>query len=227
SHTFVASAEIDHRAPCPALNALANHGYIPHSGTNVGFVQLVKALTKVYNISLPLALLLAVPAFLIYGTLENKSNPFKWEFTLDLASLSAFGHTKIAHYASLVHPNHPSHAPGPDLVKDVLERAQHRYRPDGLNIGDLAALRVTREAALLPPMKMDPLHIQIALGESSLAWLVMREHVQNGDEDVIPAKRVEQWFGEERLPDGWWEQVRPKKTIGLLDARKKAGEVQK
>lgn len=35
---------------------------------------------------------------------------------------------------------------------------------------------------------------------------------------------MEQWFGEERLPDGWWgaDGVRPVRAIGVLKARRMA-----
>jgi hypothetical protein len=32
SHAFVAPGSGDKRGPCPGLNALANHGYLPHNG---------------------------------------------------------------------------------------------------------------------------------------------------------------------------------------------------
>ena len=36
-HKFVAPGPTDQRGPCPGLNALANHGYLPHNG--VGTIQ--------------------------------------------------------------------------------------------------------------------------------------------------------------------------------------------
>jgi hypothetical protein len=40
-HAFVAPGPNDLRGPCPGLNAMANHGYIPHNGvaTITQFVQ--------------------------------------------------------------------------------------------------------------------------------------------------------------------------------------------
>jgi hypothetical protein len=40
-HAFVAPGSSDLRGPCPGLNAMANHGYIPHNGvaTITQFVQ--------------------------------------------------------------------------------------------------------------------------------------------------------------------------------------------
>jgi len=227
---YTPAGETDHRAPCPALNALANHGYIPHSGIDVTFLTLIHALTTVYNISLPLALLLSVPTFLIYGKFQYGSlYPWKWRYTLDLASLSAFGHNKIAHYASFVHPNHPSHKPDPGLLRDLLERSHHQSGIDGMTLSDLAALRVARELSLPPPIQLDSLHKQIALGESALTWLVLRNQGHDACErdDIVPSSRLAQWFGEERLPDGWWEGVRPSRTVGLLDTKKRADQVQR
>lgn len=41
THAFVAPGSSDLRGPCPGLNAMANHGYIPHNGvaTITQFVQ--------------------------------------------------------------------------------------------------------------------------------------------------------------------------------------------
>ena len=41
THAFVAPGPSDLRGPCPGLNAMANHGYIPHNGvaTITQFIQ--------------------------------------------------------------------------------------------------------------------------------------------------------------------------------------------
>ncbi|KAG6614069.1 Aromatic peroxygenase [Phytophthora cinnamomi] len=49
------SAAKNHRSPCPALNVLANHGYIPRDGKNVTPLLLQEALVEVYNLDLSLA----------------------------------------------------------------------------------------------------------------------------------------------------------------------------
>jgi hypothetical protein len=45
----------NHRSPCPALNALANHGYLPRDGKEVTPRLLQRALVKVYNLDASLA----------------------------------------------------------------------------------------------------------------------------------------------------------------------------
>lgn len=93
---------------------------------------------------------------------------------------------------------------------------------------------MTREATLSNEDKLDTIHEQIALGESALTWLLFSEENVTETETsstsdisidrAIPLSFLAQWFGEERIPDGW---VRPYKTVGLLDARKVADRVRK
>ncbi|POS71959.1 oxidase [Diaporthe helianthi] len=60
-HAFVAPDldAGDQRGPCPGLNALANHNYIPHDGV-VGFVDLIDAMNTVYGMGIDLSTLLAI-----------------------------------------------------------------------------------------------------------------------------------------------------------------------
>ncbi|KAK7443490.1 hypothetical protein VKT23_015663 [Stygiomarasmius scandens] len=280
-HQYSPPEECAHRAPCPGLNTLANHNYIPRSGTGITFLNLISAVAKVYNLSLPLTLLLALPGFIIYGRFNFPSClPWTWSYTVDLADLASFGPYKIAHPASLVHPNYPSHAPDPDLLFDFLSFARSHgqaegspsspisctlikdlpspspppsalstsplqpsaIRPvitSGLSLFDFAQLRIARESQLSKPL--NTLHEQIALGESALTWLVFHQtgpslsdkagacappdHVDN--DLIVPVDRLVSWFGEEKLPDRWFEDVRPQNTIGLLQARRVAGQIQK
>lgn len=193
--------------------------------------MLLKSVTAVYNVSVPLALVLIVPAFLIYGKFRRSSiwKPWTWSLTVDLDSLAQLGTLKIAHLGSLVHPNEPSHRPDPILVQNVVDQAtrgqslEGGQTSSGLSISDLARIRVEREAEAYPYAKtgMSLLHREIALGESSLLWLIFR------DGDTVPVERIEQWLGEERLPDRWWDIARPQDTVGLLEARRRAKEIGK
>lgn len=58
----------DQRGPCPGLNALANHGYLPHNGV-ADMDTIIKATNEVYGMSLDLGGFLAV-----YGTVFD-GNP--------------------------------------------------------------------------------------------------------------------------------------------------------
>lgn len=51
AHAFIAPGASDLRGPCPAMNALANHGYIARNGyTN--FLESLNAIVKVYGAGL-------------------------------------------------------------------------------------------------------------------------------------------------------------------------------
>ncbi|RDW60684.1 hypothetical protein BP6252_12067 [Coleophoma cylindrospora] len=60
SHAFVAPdfAAGDVRGPCPGLNALANHGYIPRDGV-VGFAEVIEAINTVYGMGIDSSIILA------------------------------------------------------------------------------------------------------------------------------------------------------------------------
>ncbi|KAI4090285.1 MAG: hypothetical protein LQ344_004833 [Seirophora lacunosa] len=66
-HAFVPPnfAAGDKRGPCPGLNALANHGYLPHNGIAPA-TTIIKAVIEAYGMALDLATFLA-----IYGTVFN------------------------------------------------------------------------------------------------------------------------------------------------------------
>ncbi|CAE6538898.1 unnamed protein product, partial [Rhizoctonia solani] len=90
-HEFQPPTPEDSRSPCPALNAAANHNYLPHSGKNLGFFELCKAVHEVYGLSYPLAAMLSIGAILSCGS-NGK---------VDLAQLAK--HNKIEHDGSLAH----------------------------------------------------------------------------------------------------------------------------
>ncbi|KLO85118.1 uncharacterized protein FFB20_12123 [Fusarium fujikuroi] len=59
SHPFKAPVKTDQRGPCPGLNTLANHGYIPRNGiATIGQIQAGTA--KLFNMGADLSALLAV-----------------------------------------------------------------------------------------------------------------------------------------------------------------------
>jgi hypothetical protein len=85
----------------------------------------------------------------------------------------------------------------------------------GMYLEDFMKARVDREDQLEKPL--DDLHAQVGQGEVALAWLVMKD-----DSGKIPLDWLKQWWGEERLPDKW---TKPRRVIGLLEARWKADDV--
>lgn len=59
ANKFVAPGPNDARGPCPGLNAMANHGYIPHSGVAT-IQQFINGTYQVFGMGLDLGAFLAV-----------------------------------------------------------------------------------------------------------------------------------------------------------------------
>ncbi|KZT33632.1 Cloroperoxidase [Sistotremastrum suecicum HHB10207 ss-3] len=66
AHPWVAPGPDDQRGPCPGLNTLANHGYLPHNGI-VSSEQIVTAVGEGFNMEHDLASALAGFAMLARG----------------------------------------------------------------------------------------------------------------------------------------------------------------
>jgi len=157
-------------------------------------------------LSFPLAALLAIVGIFLCGH----------ALRLDLDKLAL--HNRIEHDASLVHGDAlPGHAEAPIPVDPELLDTflSHANEKQGLNLDAFAQLRVDREARLTSPL--DHLHSEIGTGEAALCWLLLKK--ENGQ---VPLSMLEQWYGEERIPDGW---VPPAEGVGLFGARQTATEV--
>jgi hypothetical protein len=131
-------------------------------------------------------------------------------------------HNLIEHDASLAHDDAvPGNvkapvAVNPELLQDFLSRAAPNH---GLTLSDFAYARVDRETRLSKPL--DGLHAQIGQGEGALSWLLLRDDI-NGE---VNTERLHEWWGEERLVDGWWTDRKRKATVGLGEARAQAEKI--
>ncbi|KAF4600367.1 hypothetical protein EYR38_004992 [Pleurotus pulmonarius] len=94
THEFCPPQEGDVRSPCPALNTMANHGYINRSGKNLTAAALTSALQKCYNLSLPLAIVLSYGGFILL-------HRYNFLRPIDLKEVGKHGY--VEHDASLVH----------------------------------------------------------------------------------------------------------------------------
>ncbi|KAF8060637.1 Chloroperoxidase [Lyophyllum atratum] len=66
AHPFIAPGPNDLRGPCPGLNTLANHGFLPRNGV-ASFAEIVNATTFGFNMDYDLASALAAFAMLARG----------------------------------------------------------------------------------------------------------------------------------------------------------------
>jgi hypothetical protein len=248
-NAFISPNPSDSRAPCPALNALANHGYIPRSGRAIPFLTLLRVIKHVYNFTLPLALLLCLGGYLTVGRFNWRT--FSWEIDLNDLCEAGPGIIRIAHTASLVHENpQPDGAhnrldpqPASSLFETLLEnvpanrgmtvellaKARAKRETQGQHFRlDYLDFRVEKRVWCPGKVQLSPTHAKIARGEAALVYATL-----SGNENHVPRERLIQWFGfsqgaagsvgsfiGERLPIGWWEHVRPQQSVGLRGTKK-------
>lgn len=142
---FVPPKEADSRSACPMLNAMANHGILPHDGKNITFRELKTTVRETFNFAPSFCFF--VPHFAA-GYL-NKSY---WNDRFDLADLSLHAENAIEHDASLTRQDvalvPDQGKPDLQLVHDLLKEATGRM-PNGspqLTIPDLSRALSKRRA---------------------------------------------------------------------------------
>ncbi|KAJ6460606.1 Chloroperoxidase [Mycena sanguinolenta] len=69
AHPFIAPGPNDQRGPCPGMNTLANHGYIPRNGIAT-FEEITLAMVEAYNLDINFG------AFLVAANMLLRGNPF-------------------------------------------------------------------------------------------------------------------------------------------------------
>ncbi|KAF8320694.1 Cloroperoxidase [Clavulina sp. PMI_390] len=211
-HRWVAPGPGDMRSPCPAMNTLANHGYIARDGRGLTFSELVRVQTEVYNISTPLAASLAFEAVFLCGN----------GMTVDMHQLRK--HNVIEHDASLSRRDvvlGDAWTIDRKLVRDMETPADGQTHA-GLTFTDIARVRVKREK-VVPTGRLDWAHNRIALGESCLVIGVWGLG-GGGDfeKNVVPYHRIRSFFVDERLPVDW---KRPEYCLGFLKTLNLGGKL--
>ncbi|KDQ28654.1 hypothetical protein PLEOSDRAFT_1029861, partial [Pleurotus ostreatus PC15] len=220
-HEFCPPQEGDVRSPCPALNTMANHGYINRSGKNLTAAALTSALQKCYNLSLPLAIVLSYGGFILlhrYNFLRG----------IDLREVGKHGF--VEHDASLVHRDTPVYYAPVEIVPqwvDALLEDAHMLLHDGewafkvMAADQQLGHQLGREAGA-EAQGIDAVHAEIARGEMAIVlgmWEVEDWPAGLG----VPAEWFREWIMYERLPGGW----RPMRTQGLLDTMRRSREVKR
>ncbi|KAH7103641.1 hypothetical protein BKA62DRAFT_696012 [Auriculariales sp. MPI-PUGE-AT-0066] len=191
------------KSPCPALNALCNHGAygMPRDGKNVHAFVLARALIEVYGLSTFFAYTLAVGSIL--GITKG------WSLSLNLKDLCAL---PIAHFAALVHVNPTQKGkftdgrPSRFLLNDMFEKAGNPNDPN-FNLDNWARWRNIQEyKTVMVNGEMPEIQAGIAAGELALFLQVFGDPARQ-----FSASRavIDEFFGYEKLPDSWRPQRPP------------------
>ena len=86
AHAFVPPSGNDQRGPCPGLNAMANHGYLPHNG--VGSINdFISGTQNAFGMGADLATFLAIYGAIFDGDLTSYSIGGPYPTLLNLGGL--------------------------------------------------------------------------------------------------------------------------------------------
>lgn len=77
AHKYVAPGAGDQRGPCPGLNAMANHNYLPHNGIAT-IAQFVQGTYDVFGMGLDLGTFLSVYGAVFDGDLTSGYSPVSY-----------------------------------------------------------------------------------------------------------------------------------------------------
>jgi hypothetical protein len=192
------------RSPCPGLNTLANHGYLPRNGQNVTKAVLGPAIMSVYNLGedATATLLALVPD----------------TFTLDYLST----HNVIEHDASLIH-NDAYFGGDPaevnmTLAEDLLERG------DATGLLGVAEIGATRKVRLADSLANNP-NVTFGTTQQTLAFLessILLLGFGSKTNESVAVDTARSFLVDEKIPDGW---TRASSAISATEARTTAAKI--
>jgi hypothetical protein len=118
------------RSPCPVLNALANHGFIPRDGKNLGKDVMLSAMGEALNVSTEVGTT-------IFGAgLQTSSNPESGTFSLEDLNK----HNIIEHDGSLSRKD-TSTGDGHTFCSDIFTEYLSHFNNQDITIPAQAAAR--------------------------------------------------------------------------------------
>lgn len=175
-----------HRSPCPAVNTLANHGFLPRDGKNLTPEMLQDAIMDQFHVSRSLAKVLTKPV------------PLK--FTLaDLCQ-----HHLIEHDASLAHDDVSERNPDASVVNASLVDAlcKHADKEDRIVLRVMAKHRRERErlcAASNPNYSLSMKEQVVAYSEAAAFLRILGDYKTSR----ISAAHARSFLLDEKFPDGF------------------------
>ncbi|KAJ7059233.1 Cloroperoxidase [Mycena amicta] len=191
-HTWIAPTATDVRSPCPGLNTLANHGYLPRNGKNLTIPIILDAAFQGFNVG-PSPILVAAKLGLFSGDAPDN---------LDLDALAL--HSLIEHDASI---SRGDFAFGDNLhFNETIFSTLVNANPgvdfyNATSAGLVQKERLAISLATNPSVTNTEKEFVIRSIESGLYLSVMGNAITG----VAPKNFVQIFFREERLPieEGW------------------------
>ncbi|OLN95791.1 putative sterigmatocystin biosynthesis peroxidase stcC 4 [Colletotrichum chlorophyti] len=182
------------RSPCPALNTLANHGFLPHNGRNVTLDIVKKGLKDAMNIDEQLAAAAFTPAL--------KANPKADSNAIDLDML--YQHNFLEHDGSLSRRDmyfDTSNRFDKDTFDSFLSYFGDAQTINTSSIANARGRHALEMSRINPTFTLPESALQLALGEAALLLTVWGSPTN----PIANRSYLEFFFRNERLPVqlGW------------------------
>lgn len=216
----------DRRSPCPAINALANHGYIPRDGRNVRANEIYHGLRHQIGISPSLSAIFAYPIFLEQQPADYKAKMSWWSMLtqpivymfggfgmrepgqkdsngVDVLNLDQLGlHNKVEHDVSLSRldtAQGDNTSPNPKLIEQLLDASTDGKIITSSDFIELRRKRYAQQQKDNPELDFKDPQIKVACSEIALILKVF------GNGEDVPVDYVRAFFQDGRLPrdEGW------------------------
>ncbi|ETN16893.1 hypothetical protein PPTG_05987 [Phytophthora nicotianae INRA-310] len=186
------------RSPCPALNALANHGYLPRNGQDITKSELKAVIMDVLNSA--------------NDTATVQVNPVPEIFSLDYLSR----HVLPEHDASLVRTDvYFGHDPmeiNTTLAEDFLARGGASGKINTTAVAHARADRVTMCEAINPECTFGANEKQTAFLQAALLLTVL------GQGDYISVDHARSFLVDEKIPSDFVKAAEPV-SVATLTAK--------
>ncbi|KAK4963328.1 hypothetical protein LTR10_000956 [Elasticomyces elasticus] len=194
----------DVRSPCPAINALANHGILPHNGKDITKAMAVEALTKALHIDSNIATVFSAGAV--------AANPDHSAHNFDLDHVDKHGY--VEHDVSLSRDD-VQFGDNHTFNKGIFEPLLKTYQASSITASSEGAktswataseVRYARVKASKTKHEAEGKQWTYGLKESILSYGESALYLNLlGKDGVAPLEWVRIFFEEERLPfaEGW------------------------
>ncbi|OLN96667.1 putative sterigmatocystin biosynthesis peroxidase stcC 2 [Colletotrichum chlorophyti] len=188
------------RSPCPMLNSLANHGYLPRDGHGISMQDLINGLGSALHFNETLTRTLGTPAFATSTTgnpdtfnLDDiaKHNVIEHDGSLSRADFAVTGDAKTFNKTVW------------DETKGYLEAgASADAKIDTKTMATARRKRIATAQATNPSFNLTSSQVTVSLGESSV---ILGTIGGSFTEPAAPLEWLKIVFEEERLPfdEGW------------------------
>ncbi|KAI0970363.1 hypothetical protein F4678DRAFT_480584 [Xylaria arbuscula] len=228
-HAFVPPGGSDQRGPCPGLNAMANHGYIPHNGVAT-IAEFISGTMKAFGMGADLATLLTIYGAIFDGDLTSYSIGGPAPSLLGLGSLLgepqglSGSHNKYEGDASPVHGDLYQYGNNlPQLSQFTALYELGQQNGDSINLDVLTkyrSLRFNQSVAENPYFFYAPFSgIIVNTAAYTFIYRFMANKSAENPEGLLNGETLKSFYavtgdyphftvtpGHERFPDNWYKR---------------------